>query len=80
MTRAKRYLKTEQVNGVRLPEEEVSEEFVENFTSKATRTFFENLGGQETLRVRHGRYLCKSISPDGETVREVLFTPIIEKE
>jgi hypothetical protein len=72
-----KYLMSERVNGERKPDETVTAEFVQNFTSKGTREFFENLGGTEVMRRRRdGVIYTKSTSPDGETVREVVFTPL----
>lgn len=75
-----KYLMSESRNGERTSKEdhEVDEVYVERFTSRETREFFERLGGTEEYRKRDGRIYLKATSPDGETVREVVFTPIPE--
>jgi hypothetical protein len=76
-----KYLKSERRNGVRTAseDEEVDQEYFDRFTSLETRRWFENLGGTEEMRRnRSGVIYLKSTSPDGDEVREVVFTPIPE--
>ena len=71
-----KYVMREMINGVRLADTEVNEEYVKNFTSPAAREFFENLGGSETLRRTKDGIHVRSVSPDKSRIRSVLFTPI----
>lgn len=71
------YIKSEKNGDQRLDEQTVSEEYVKDFTALATRKFFENLGGRESMRtLSDGVIHCVSVSPDGAVVRTVVFTPI----
>jgi hypothetical protein len=76
-----RYIKSEARNGVRTADEDeiVDQEFVDRYTSRETRGFFEALGGTEYMRRnKSGVIYCKSTSPDGLEVHEVAFTPVVE--
>ena len=60
----------------RKPDEEVDETWVQNYVDAID--FFESIGGSETVRRTRGRIFATSVSPDGLTTREVIFTPIKE--
>jgi hypothetical protein len=73
----------DKVNGVEqnLHGEVVNGEFVDAYTTLATRAFFINLGGTEEMRrTKGGVIVCKSVSPPHEdgthTVREARFIPL----
>jgi hypothetical protein len=57
---------------------EVSDEFVERFTSAETLAFFRNLGGTECVSRRNGKITVRSTPPAGseQAPRLVVFTPI----
>ena len=79
VSRNRRYLMTDKVNGEPrgLHDKIVDREFVDNYTALSTRAFFINLGGVEEMRrTKSGTIICKSISPDGGTVREARFMPL----
>jgi hypothetical protein len=76
-----RYLKSTRLNGVRQPDEEVDEDYVQRYVGKETLQWFRNLGGSEEVRRRSGGVIVvKSTSPDGKEVRETVFTPLPETE
>lgn len=76
---ADRYVKTIIVNGVPQPEdsETVDAAYVERYTSPETLRWFRNLGGTETVsHLSDGRIRVKSVSPDGDIVKQVTFWPV----
>ena len=75
----KRYTVCDEANGEngRMHGEVVDQDWVERYMGLDTRRFFINLGGTEQYRkTKSGIIACRSVSPDGKTVREVKFIPI----
>lgn len=74
-----RYEKTTEYNGVHSETEFVDNEHAKRFIDAVP--FFESLGGNEVVsRSLDGVITVESTSPDRETVRTTVFTPLEEEE
>lgn len=74
-----RYTMSTKYNDVRKEDEVVDAAFVQRFNSEDARDFMIGLGGTEEYERQRGDvHYSKSVSPDGETVRVTVFTPIEE--